>query len=117
LLTLDDTMTSLMARQNISGPPQPGKHPFRNILTQSAGQRDELDVHLREEKIEPDDLFLLCSDGLHGVVPDDSISSILSAGGVGADAELETMTQQLIGAAQAAGAPDNVSVILVRCLV
>ena len=108
-LTVDDTMTSALARQNLATPAQLANHPMRNVLTQAAGQREVLEVHLREEKIEPGDVLLLCSDGLHGVVPDTAMGSIVNG-----REDLETIARRLVEAAKSGGAPDNVSVVLAR---
>jgi serine/threonine protein phosphatase PrpC len=82
----------------------------KNLLTRAFGiDPDELgDVHSYDT--EPGDIFLLCSDGLHGLVADGSIEiTILALGG-----NLTLCAQMLVQSANDAGGHDNVSVALVR---
>lgn len=81
-----------------------------NVLTRSLGMRQQTDVDVGDSLLEPGDTFLICSDGLHGLVPDGTISRILRdpAG------DLEVQAQALIDAALEAGGSDNVTVILAR---
>jgi len=60
-------------------------------------------------KIEPDDVYLLCSDGLTGMVADESIAAIL-----GNDGSLAQAAERLITEANARGGRDNITVVLVR---
>jgi serine/threonine protein phosphatase PrpC len=55
------------------------------------------------------DLYLLCTDGLWGSVPDAKIGAILQA-----TSDVEAACQLLIDAANEAGGPDNITVLLVR---
>ena len=50
------------------------KHPMRNVLTNVLGARDQVDVHVAEHELEPHDVVLLCSDGLHGAVDDTTLA-------------------------------------------
>jgi serine/threonine protein phosphatase PrpC len=74
--------------------------------------------------IQPGEIMMLSSDGLHGVVGREEIEGILSAppdtsatnnsATVNSPAELDYKCQRLITAANAAGSPDNVTVVLLR---
>jgi protein phosphatase len=79
------------------------------VLTRAAGSQENADVHLKECKLEAGDVLLLSSDGLHGIVPDDRIGSILAAA-----ESVNAAAAALIAAARDAGAPDNVSAVLVE---
>jgi protein phosphatase len=81
-----------------------------NILTRSLGMQQDAEIDLGVQRIEAGDTFLFCSDGLHNCVPDSLIAKILRdpAG------DLDRQVIELIDAAMAEGAPDNVSVILAR---
>jgi len=61
-------------------------------------------------ELEPGDMLLLTTDGLHGVVPEDEITRILKNTGP----SLEAKCERLMAAAHAAGSPDNVTVMLIR---
>jgi serine/threonine protein phosphatase PrpC len=58
--------------------------------------------------VRSDDLFLLCSDGLHGTLPDERLAELLSG------TTPEAAAERLVAAAIAAGADDNVSAVVVR---
>ena len=81
-----------------------------NVLTRSLGMQQQTDVDVGDSVIESGDTFLICSDGLHGLVPDAVIARILRD----PDGDLEGQAQALIDAALAAGGRDNVSAILAR---
>jgi protein phosphatase len=82
----------------------------RNVLTRSLGIDPTLHAEITESRVEPGDLFMLCSDGLHGAVEHERIRALLleSRGSLKAD------VAALIEAANNAGGPDNVTVVLAR---
>ncbi len=49
---------------------------MRNVLTNVLGARDQVEVHMSEHSLEPGDVVLLCSDGLHGVLDDPTLAEI-----------------------------------------
>lgn len=85
------------------------QHPMRHVLTMAIGVSKELRVHSYAVKPSPGMQLLLCTDGLHGVIPAEQIASILAQ-----DATLDAKCQNLVQAAKAAGAPDNVTAILLK---
>ncbi len=81
----------------------------RNVVTRSLGSKEELEPSIYVGRVQRGDIFLLCSDGLWGSVPDGKISTILR------DApDLASACQTLIEAANEAGGPDNITALLVR---
>ena len=84
-------------------------HPLRNVLTMAIGAGSHLVVNSYSIPWKPGSLALLCSDGLHGVVARDELEKILRA-----QEPLETKCRRFIDAARAAGAPDNVTAVLLR---
>ncbi len=81
-----------------------------NVLTRSLGMQRQADVDVGSAVLEVGDTYLVCSDGLHGLVPDSIIARILRD----RDGDLEEQAQTLIDTALGAGGNDNVSVILAR---
>jgi len=79
----------------------------RSILTKAVGSEQNVDVHLKQIDLAPGDTLLLCSDGLHGSVIERQIASLLAVSQPAA-----ARTEALIGAARTAGAPDNVSALI-----
>ena len=83
--------------------------PHKNVLTQAVGTTPELTIRAREEQLQPGDVVLLCSDGLTGPVSEAAIAATLSI-----HTPLPKLGASLIEQAKANGAPDNVTVILLR---
>jgi protein phosphatase len=109
-LTRDDSWVSAALGEGILNSDDVEHHPLRNVITKAVGARDTIDLDVVEHQLEPGDLILLCSDGLHGMINDQEISRILGA----ADAALEDASASLIEAANEAGGRDNVTVVLLR---
>lgn len=86
------------------------RHPMRHVLTMAIGVGNPLRVNTRSISGLPGMLLLLCSDGLHGVVGSDLISSVLSDQAQ----DLQTKAQTLIEAARNAGGPDNITVLILQ---
>lgn len=80
---------------------------LRHVLTRAVGLSDTLSIAYATEPVQPHDRFLLCTDGLHGVLPDASIAQLLAAGEPGLAAE------RLVDAALAARSSDNVSAAVI----
>lgn len=85
-------------------------HDMRHMLTKALGSASALDVDVGHARLEPGDVLLMCSDGLHGPLGDDGIARVLGS----ATDDLEATASALVDAANAAGGPDNVTAVLVR---
>ena len=86
------------------------RHPFRNVVTRALGSKDDVMVDVAEQDLKPDDILMLCSDGLNTMLDDEEIIRlILSKKG-----DVEAACQALVEAANAKGGEDNVTVVLVR---
>jgi protein phosphatase len=107
-LTVDDTWVGQLVRGGAITEAQARTHSLRNIVTQAVGA-DAIEVHTCEEQLEDGDLLLLTSDGVHGVLDDSQIRSILTEG-----PGVEDGARRLIAAALERGGPDNTSCILFR---
>jgi PPM family protein phosphatase len=83
-------------------------HPARSQITQFIGMSDQIVPEIQGLVLHSGDRLLLCTDGLTGMVPDDSIAEILHAHPLPEQACL-----QLIAAANAAGGKDNITVVIV----
>lgn len=108
-LTVDDTWVGVMVRQGTLLESEVAQHPMRNVLIQAAGVRDTVELQVLERWLAAGDQLLLSSDGLHGVVGDEWIRSVLLSG-----LDVEETVRRLVEGAQEQGAPDNVSCILIR---
>ena len=85
-------------------------HPMRHVLTMAVGVGPAVRIRYYAVSLKPDTLMMLSSDGLHGVVPEDQIEQILDD----SEATFHEKCQDLISAANDAGSPDNVTVLLIR---
>jgi len=85
--------------------------PHKNVIVRALGMKETVKVDTLLEPPEPGDVFLLCSDGLSGMIEDDEMLQI-----VGGAPDLKTAVAGLIGRANEHGGVDNVSVILARWL-
>jgi protein phosphatase len=83
---------------------------MRHVLTMAVGVGAAIRIRYYAVSLKPDTIMMLSSDGLHGVVPEAQIEEILSD----AQATLEEKCADLISAANDAGSPDNVTVLLIR---
>jgi PPM family protein phosphatase len=87
------------------------KHPLRNVITRALGGALQVNPDASEIKAKPGDVFLLCSDGLTGMVPEDEILRIVTE-----SETVETACQTLIDVANERGGLDNITAILVKAL-
>src|SRR5215470_13607270 len=109
-MTTDDSwiQAAVLAGATISERLQ--QHPMRNLVTKAVGAKETIDLDIRETPFQNGDLYLLCSDGLHGLVPDGKILEIVLA----SEGNLEKAVSNLIGAANSAGGKDNITALLLR---
>lgn len=110
-------LTLLTADHTVPGDPYQGAAviptdlPHTNVLLQALGTEPDVDVAVGTVTIDPNDLFLLCSDGVSGMIGAELISDCLRNAPT-----LEAAGQALLSGALDAGGRDNASLILVRLL-
>jgi protein phosphatase len=107
IITEDQTWVNEVGRKLGINEDQLKVHPMRHVLTMAIGVSDTLRIHSYAVPIQPGAQFLLCSDGLHGVVESRIIAEILSR-----NETLESKCHALVDAAKRAGGPDNITVVL-----
>jgi protein phosphatase len=109
-LTTDHTVVGELVRRGRLTPQQAAVHPERSILTRAVGLDPRVPVDLPDPlEVQPGDQVLLCSDGLTEAVADGRIAELLSTAPDG-----QAACRSLIDAANDAGGPDNITVVLVR---
>jgi protein phosphatase len=84
--------------------------PHKNVITRALGMRDQVQVDTQSFPLEDGDVYLLCSDGLSGMLTDDELREIVVAAKT-----LEEGVAALIDRANAAGGTDNITAMLVQC--
>jgi protein phosphatase len=107
-LTQDHTMAQLSVEMGYISQEDAENHPLRHVLMDAVGQGIE-EVQTRMEKVVKEDVFLLCTDGLHHMVQDDKIKEILEAF-TPEDGACDRLVQEAI----VRGGKDNVTVIAVQ---
>ncbi len=110
-LTTDHTWVQQQVQLGRLLPHLARHHPFANIVTRALGIRDDVDVDVVRGELQPGDVFLLCSDGLTGMLTDGDIGEIVAS-----SATPEAAVAALVDAANAAGGYDNVTAVLLRIL-
>ncbi|MGH7898628.1 MAG: PP2C family protein-serine/threonine phosphatase, partial [Candidatus Binatia bacterium] len=68
LLTTDHTLVSDLLKSNEISESEASEHPYRHVLTRALGAAEDATADVRKIDIAPDDLFVLCTDGISGMV-------------------------------------------------
>lgn len=93
--------------------PEQARHASnRNLVTRALGVSHYVTVDIQQQALSAEDIYLLCSDGLHDMLKDQEIETILK----GNQYYLTDAAHALIDAANAKGGVDNISVALVRVI-
>ncbi len=107
-LTEDHSLVASMVREGLLTTKEAENHPRRNVLQRSMGVAEEVEIDIRGPfELQVRDLFILCSDGLHGVVKESEMQEY-------ADLPLDEAADRYVKLALERGAPDNVTVLLAR---
>jgi len=106
-LSTDHTQVQEMVARGIMRPEEAVGHPMGHILSRAVGVGEEVRVDRVTGEVRPGDVFLVCSDGLHGYVEEAEIARLL------ARSSPEQAPDELVELTLANGAPDNVTVVAV----
>jgi serine/threonine protein phosphatase PrpC len=106
-LTDDHTLVQALLDQGRITRDQIATHPHRSVITRAIGVSSEVEVDGLTLTLHDGDRLVLCSDGLSGVVDDDAIARAVR------EQEPSDAVDTLIAAANAAGGPDNITVVVI----
>lgn len=106
-LTTDHSQVQEMVESGMITAEAAERHPMRHVLSRAVGVEGEIEIETRAGKIVAGDRFLLCSDGLTGVLSEPEIEELADRA-----AEADALAA-MMGLALARGAPDNVTILLV----
>lgn len=109
-ITLDHSLLQELVDRGFYSEEEAQRSTNRNYVTRALGVEPTVEVEVREYEVLPDDVYLLCSDGLSDMVEDDDIHLTIST----FNASLDVVGQQLIDLANDHGGRDNVSVMLAQ---
>jgi protein phosphatase len=109
-LTRDDTWVQERVENGDLTPEQAKRHPFGHILTQCLGLDDPPKPHVVTGEVEPGDTYLLCTDGLVGMLEDEAILDLLTH----LDGEApQSIARRLVDAANENGGHDNITATVI----
>lgn len=111
-LTQDHSVVWPLYENGILSKTDMAKHPQKNLITRSIGTYPQVEVDLQGDNASAGDIFLLCSDGLTDVLTDEDIGQNLSKN----NSTPQDLADRLVDAANRAGGPDNITVIVIRIL-
>jgi protein phosphatase len=113
-LTRDHSLVEELVRQGRLTPEEAAEHPQRSIITRALGPESEVAVDSEVLRVEDDDLFMVCSDGLTAMLSDQRIGDLLAGDDAPDRVPLQTRVDALVDAANEAGGRDNITVLLFR---
>ena len=108
-MTRDHSLVEEFVRQGKLTPEQAEKHPQRSVITRALGPESDVEVDTFRIPARDGDIYLLCSDGLSGMVGDENLADI-----VGSGESLDKVAKELIDAANDNGGRDNLTAVLFR---
>ena len=108
-LTSDHSLVNELLKAGQITPEEAERHPQRNIITQSIGQRSEVQPDVGMISLEDDDYIILNSDGLSNMISESEIYDIMTS-----DLSLSEKAETLIRFANNAGGLDNITVALIH---
>ena len=82
----------------------------KNVITRALGMQDSVAVDMVPDEPQAGDVYILCSDGLSGMVTDPQILEIIADSG----SDMETAAERLVAAANQHGGEDNITVVTLR---
>ena len=107
-LTDDHSLVASMVREGLLTSKEAEVHPRRNVLQRSMGVGETVEIDLLSPlDLQPGDTFILCSDGLHGLVKEQEMLEV-------AQLSLQAAVDEFVRRALDRGAPDNVTVVMAR---
>ena len=109
LLTEDHSLLNECIRRGAWDPAKADDFPNGNLITRAVGVSEELEVDTRFDTPLPGDVYLICSDGLHGMLRHPDLASILLK-----HADPTQAVTRLIEAANDRGGHDNITAVVVR---
>lgn len=105
-VTKDHSMVADMVRRGLLTEEQAAVHPMRNYITRAVGTEPTIQVDILGMERQKGDRWLVCSDGLHGLVNKEKLQQLM------AEADMEEAADQMVREALDQGGRDNISLVL-----
>jgi protein phosphatase len=106
-LTHDHTFVQTLVDEGRITPEEADHHPQRNLITNSLDGREDIELDLSVRETRAGDRYLLCSDGLSGVVSEETLRDTLLG-----EADVDVAVERLVDLALKGGGPDNITAIV-----
>ena len=106
-LTEDHSLVNELIRRGQIHPEEAETHPQRHMLTRALGTTPEVTVECNEWPWQPQDVLLVCTDGLTTYVPEEKIAAVMAH-----DSELDEQVNALLQSALAEGGHDNITMVV-----
>jgi serine/threonine protein phosphatase PrpC len=106
-LTKDQSLAAQLVEDGLLTPEQLLSFRYRNVLLQALGTTAAVEPVISQYRLRAGDRVLICSDGLHGLIPESQIKNALSARG-----DLTSTIKALVNLALEAGGDDNVTAVV-----
>ncbi len=106
-LTTDHTQVQAKVARGEMTVAEARVHPMAHVLSRAVGAEADLNLSSLDGDVQAGDVFLLCSDGLHGIVSGPEIAAALAQGAP------DQACEQLVARCHARGAPDNITLVIV----
>jgi len=106
-MTKDHSFVAEQVRAGLITEEEARNHPRRNIISRALGT-PEAEPDISEIPIQANDVIIMCSDGLHGVVNNEEIAK------VGQNPDPTAAARNLVDLANTNGGPDNITVLVIR---
>ena len=107
-VTEDHSMVADMVRKGVLTEEQAACHPMRNYITRAVGTEENVEIDLTVHDRRRGDRWLICSDGLYGMVPRNRLKMLMEL------ENLEESAEKMLQAALEGGGKDNISLVLLQ---
>ncbi len=108
-ITRDHSWVQEQIDAGLITPQQAESSDYGNLVTRALGVETSVQIEINEFPVEPQDLYVLCSDGLTDMIDDDDLAALAKA-----PALLAEKAERMIQLANAMGGRDNISVVLIQ---
>ena len=106
-VTEDHSMVADMVRKGVLTEEQAACHPMRNYITRAVGTEENIEIDISVHDRKNHDRWLICSDGMYGMVPKNELLQLMSTD------NLEEAATRMLQAALDGGGKDNITIVLV----
>jgi protein phosphatase len=109
-LTIDNSYVEYLLQKGAINAEEAKNHPQKNLITKAVGMEQNIEIDIESVIARPNDIFLLCSDGLTTMLSDEEILHII----LNKKSNMQDLAKELVSYAKDKGGYDNITAILVE---